>query len=149
MKLTDENRVRVLVCDDDERDLSAIEVTLFIAKRVIDVVGTARSATGLLELAKRQQGFDVAVIDLHMPRLDGLEAAKRLKALVPGCKVIIFSSHAERRDEVDASPDVDLFVYKVELASLDERILELVGREQPATKGGMLGRIRESLRATA
>jgi DNA-binding NarL/FixJ family response regulator len=142
-----ERRVRVVVCDDDETDLSAVEVTLFIARRVIDVVGTARSAGELLDLAGHTD-FDVAVIDLHMPGVDGLETARRLKAAVPGCKVVIFSAHEERREEVEAEPAVDLFLYKVELASLDVRIVELVGEPVPAQKG-IIGRVREALRSAS
>src|SRR5437868_2309567 len=63
LKLNDD-RVRVLLCDDDPRDLSSVETTLFMAQRTIEVVGTATSASELLALAQRKSGFDVAVIDL-------------------------------------------------------------------------------------
>lgn len=36
---------------------------------------------------------DVVVLDITMPRLTGLEAAERIRAEIPGCKIIVLSQH--------------------------------------------------------
>lgn len=141
LDLTDD-RIRVLVCDDNEPELRSIEMTLRLSNRTIDVVGTATSATKLLTLAKREQGYDVAVVDLNMPRIDGLEAARRLKELSADRKVVILTAHDDRRDEVEQSPDVDLFIDKIEVETLDHRLMELMGQaEAKPARAGLLGRL--------
>ncbi len=133
--LTDD-RVRVLVCDDDERDLSSITLTLNLFNRRLNVLGTATSAVELLALAERVKQFDVAVVDLTMPGIDGLEAAQRLKEQFPACKVIVLTAHDERRGEIESSLYVDGYCSKIEVETIDQRIAEVMGQAEPETTPG-------------
>lgn len=80
---------RVLLVDDEE------DLTRFMAKRLrrkgIDVASCA-SGPAALRLS-REQPFDVVVLDLKMPEMDGLEALRRLKAAHPNCQVIMLTGH--------------------------------------------------------
>jgi DNA-binding NarL/FixJ family response regulator len=141
--LTDD-RTRVLICDDQERDLNSITLTLNLFNRRINVLGTATSGAKLMTLAKRVKHFDVAIVDLSMPRLDGLETAHRLKEQFPNSKVIILTAHDERRDEIEASPDVDGYCSKIEVETIDQRIAEVMGQADPEpepARGGFVGRL--------
>src|ERR1043166_5191229 len=84
-------RPRVLIADDHTL------VAQGLAKLVgddFDVVGTAMNGRELIELA-RQLSPDIALIDIVMPELTGLEASQKLLEAVPGCKVIFVSMHSK------------------------------------------------------
>ena len=82
--------VRVLVADDDESQrilygslvLGIPGVTSVVAAR--DGVEAACVAGAL--------ALHVAILDLHMPRLDGIEAALRLSAMQPSLRIALHSS---------------------------------------------------------
>lgn len=77
-------RPQVLLADDHTLVLEAFEKLL---QATCDVVGTVSDGLALLEAAPRLHP-DVAVIDIAMPRLNGLEAGRRLKQMMPLLKLI-------------------------------------------------------------
>ncbi|HEX4674050.1 MAG TPA: response regulator transcription factor [Steroidobacteraceae bacterium] len=85
-------RTTIFVADDHAilRDGLA---TLLAAQPDMEVVGTAGSGreavAGVLRLAPR-----VAIIDISMPELDGIEAARQILAGNPEVQVMILSMHA-------------------------------------------------------
>jgi len=85
-----EPRPRVLVVDDEPgvRDL------LRKCLRRLDC-GVAEAADGSEALAQLEtQHFDVALIDIRMPGLDGMEVARRAKRLCPHLHVVMMTGHA-------------------------------------------------------
>lgn len=70
-------QLRVLLVDDDPINC---EVGEAILKRLGHRPTIARNGTSAVELA-RDQSFDVILMDLHMPDMDGVEAASRIGAL--------------------------------------------------------------------
>ena len=58
----------------------------------MQVIGEAGDGLELLEILEKTQP-DLVVIDIAMPRLRGLEAARRVKTLYPGIKVLILRRH--------------------------------------------------------
>jgi DNA-binding NarL/FixJ family response regulator len=61
----------------------------------LTVVGEANDGLELLELLE-QTLPDMVITDISMPRLRGLEAAKKVKALYPQIKVLILTVHREK-----------------------------------------------------
>src|SRR4051794_38931276 len=59
-----------------------------------DVLGTAADGRALLEAAEAFQP-DVVITDISMPVIDGIEATRRLRTLVPAAKVLILSVYSE------------------------------------------------------
>ncbi len=81
--------VRVLFVDDEQ------EFALVLSKRLRRLgltVGTANNGADALRLA-RDQEFDVAVLDLKMAGMDGLEVLRTLLILLPQIRVIILTGH--------------------------------------------------------
>jgi DNA-binding NarL/FixJ family response regulator len=69
--------IRVLLADDDEPFLDAL-TPLIERQPDLAVVGTAPDGLAAIELAEELTP-DAVVIDLHMPRLDGVTAVARLR----------------------------------------------------------------------
>lgn len=77
------NRIRVLVADDDGDFLSALRA-LIDRQPELAVVGAAADGAEAVDLAERL-GPDAVVLDVHMPRLDGVSAAAQLRRNHPAC----------------------------------------------------------------
>ncbi len=80
---------RVLVADDHILMLAGLETLL---KDQCELVGTAQDGKVLVDRAQWLRP-DVVILDISMPVLTGLEAARRLRQLVPECKIIFFTVH--------------------------------------------------------
>ncbi|MBU2664582.1 response regulator transcription factor [Actinoplanes bogorensis] len=88
--------IRVLVVDDQE--LVRAGVTLLLRTAGEDVVGEAADGHEAVRLAERLQP-DVILMDLRMPRVDGIEATRRILAGRPGTRVVMLTTFGED-DEV-------------------------------------------------
>jgi len=56
---------------------------------------------------------DIVTVDFHMPKMDGLEAGRKIRSLVPGVKIILISSHSTRPVAMMAKDTkVDAFIVK-------------------------------------
>jgi len=99
----------ILVIDDDPGTLEALVAILHRAGyQVVSLSGNAG-----LESACRDQRFQVAVVDYHLPVFSGLEVARQLKRLQPDCKVILISSELPSLAELPQPGDVvDRFLAK-------------------------------------
>jgi two-component system, NarL family, response regulator DesR len=83
--------IRVLLADDEELIRTALGALLGLEPD-IDVV--AHAANGRLAVDEaRAHRPDVAVIDMEMPQLDGLEVTDELAKALPSCAVIILTGH--------------------------------------------------------
>ena len=78
--------IRVLLADDDQPFLDALS-PLIERQPELAVVGTALDGLAAIELAD-ELSPDAVVIDLHMPRLDGVSAVARLRRDHPSMCVI-------------------------------------------------------------
>ena len=83
-------RPRILMADDHSLVLAGL-------RRLIeeegDVVGTVEDGRALLEEAQRLRP-DIVFLDISMPLLNGLDAARQLKQLMPDSKLIFLTMHA-------------------------------------------------------
>jgi two-component system response regulator HydG len=87
---TDVKPARVLVVDDEPTLLRALEA--FLRKKGYDVVGLDSPITATQKLA--QEDFDVALLDIKMPQLSGLELLNAVKHRRPEVEVIMMTGHA-------------------------------------------------------
>ena len=85
--------IRVLLADDHKIVREGLN-SLLSEQPDIKVVGQAEDGLAALEMARLLQP-DVVVMDVTMPRLDGLEATRRLKTEFREIKVIGLSMHSE------------------------------------------------------
>ncbi|MFI7642475.1 response regulator [Nonomuraea sp. NPDC049400] len=90
--------ISVLVADDQAM-VRAGFAALLSAQPDVAVVGEAADGLEAVDLARRTRP-DVALMDVRMPHLDGLEATRRVVESVPGTKVVILTTF-----------DIDDYVY--------------------------------------
>lgn len=103
--------MRVLLVDDMPQVLRDLRQLLELSG-VITIVGEAQDGSQAVKLAA-QLAPDAAVMDLEMPQMTGYEATRRIKAQVPGVRVIILSVHAGAEEQERArEAGADAFVTK-------------------------------------
>ena len=93
-------RIRVLAADDQRVVREGLAMLLGLLPDV-EVVGTAADGEEALALAGQLQP-DVVLMDLRMPRVDGVEATRRLRASHPAIKVVVLTTYADDRSVIDA-----------------------------------------------
>ena len=84
--------IRVVLADDHELVRTCIRTLL--AAHGIDVVAEAEDGRSLLR-SVREQRPDVALVDVSMPLLDGIEAARRIAKLSSETRVVILTMHPD------------------------------------------------------
>ncbi len=94
------SRVRVLAADDQRVVREGLAMLLGLLPDV-EVVGTAADGEEALALAGELEP-DVILMDLRMPRMDGVEATRRLRASYPAIKVVVLTTYADDRSVFDA-----------------------------------------------
>ena len=85
------SKPRVLLADDHALVLEGFKKLLEEHSQVVGTVGDGRA---LLEAAKRLRP-DIVVLDISMPKLNGLDAARRLRKIVPQARLIFVTVHAD------------------------------------------------------
>ncbi len=87
--------LRVLLVDDNHLMLEGL--TNLLAAHGIEVAGVAEDGLAAVTLAQALRP-DLVLMDLRMPRCDGLEATRRIKAQLPEMKIVILTTSAEDAD---------------------------------------------------
>jgi DNA-binding NarL/FixJ family response regulator len=106
----------VLLVDDHVLFRAGVAALLRAEDRV-DVIGEAADGIEALELM-RIRPADVVVIDIDMPRLDGLAATRQILRDFPGTVVIVLSG-AGRASDVDAARQAGARAYLAKDALLE------------------------------
>jgi NarL family two-component system response regulator LiaR len=84
--------IRVLIVDDHEIVRKGIRA-LLATKRDIQVIGEARDGAEAVAQAQYHHP-DIVLMDLMMPKMDGIQATKEITARLPGTGVLVLTSFA-------------------------------------------------------
>ena len=88
-------KISILLVDDHRLLLDGLRVSLN-SKPGWDVVDTASNGLEASRLAKKLKP-DIVILDISMPKMNGIEAARRIKADSPKTRIIMLSMHLDRR----------------------------------------------------
>lgn len=89
---------RILIVDDDASIRRTLREILEFESYQVD-----ESPDGLDALVKvKQQAYDVIILDIKMPKMDGMEAIERIQILCPDVPIVMISGHANIDTAVEA-----------------------------------------------
>lgn len=123
----DKAKTRVLIVDDEEELVSALAERLEL--RGYQARGVTSGAAALEALETR--GWDVVVVDIRMPGIDGFELARRVRTEHPDCAVVLLTGRTSAED-AEAAESVGAFEYLVKPVPIE--VLEGVLRAAAGRK---------------
>ncbi|TKB07562.1 response regulator [Desulforhopalus sp. IMCC35007] len=91
-------KAKVLLVDDEELFLAALAKRLEVRGMQVSTVTRGEDAVAIAD----KQAFDLVVLDLSMPGIDGLETLKRIKARQPDAEIIILTGEGSIRTSIEA-----------------------------------------------
>lgn len=129
---------RILVVDDDP---SVVDVATMVLSSASYEVASARTGLEALRIARRER-FDLVLLDINMPEMDGWETLRLLKAdeAIRDLPVLMFSVKGEIRDKVHGLQEgaVD---YMTKPFAIDELLLRVQrALRPPPARAGMYPR---------
>jgi len=103
--------VRILLADDHETVRMGVRAAL-AQESQFDICGEAEN--GQDAVAKvRQLNPDAVILDVSMPVMNGLEAAREIRRIAPSTKIVMFSMHdSAQMSEAAKQAGADAFVLK-------------------------------------
>ena len=128
-------RPRVLVVDDDRAVRESLRRSLEFNGYAVALAGDGAEALAGLGAAGPGAAPDVVVMDVMMPRLDGIETTRALRAAGNDVPILVLTARdsvGDRVDGLDAGAD-DYLTKPFALEELLARLRALLRRSQPAT----------------
>ncbi len=123
--------MRILIVEDDELVADALRRGLAEAGFAVDRVASAEQA----EAAFATEEFDLAVVDIGLPKVDGLSLVRRMRRAGNDLPVLILTARdalADRVDALDLGAD-DYLTKPFELPEVAARCRALIRRTRSAT----------------
>jgi len=109
------DRIKVILVDDEEEYITTLSERMNLRGMETHIAFNGEKA---LEMVK-DQSFDVMVLDLKMPGMDGLSVLKHLKKSHPDINVIIITGHGSDIER-DKAYQYGAFMYMQKPVNLDE-----------------------------
>ena len=130
---------RAVVIEDDPRYRASLEILLRHAPGFTlgDSFGAPAHAFAAVERLDGAPAWDLAVMDLELPGMNGIEATRRLKSSLPGIKVVVLTVFEEPRLIVEAiCAGADGYMLKrTPAAELVDGLLSIASGGSPLTPG--------------
>lgn len=118
--MKDKPNIRVLLIDDEETLLEYLSKRLLKKGFTVKVAVSGEEALG----AAKEEQFDVAVVDLKMPGIDGVETQKRLREIQPFLQCIVLTGHGSI-DSALESGQQDAFRYLLKPVDYDNLVISI------------------------
>jgi len=109
--------IPVLVADDHGLVRDALAAFLN-GVRDLEVVGLARDGQEAIELALEHHPR-VVVMDISMPKMDGVEATRQIMHLLPETRIVVLTGHADR-ERAEAAMRAGAVAYVLKDRDADE-----------------------------
>jgi PAS domain S-box-containing protein len=115
---------RILVVDDESTVASVVERTLTKGGYAVELCNSGQSALDRY----RPDAFELVLLDVMMPDLDGVEVLRKIRAKVPGAKVMLMTGHAGESVEMRLRefPDVVVLAKPFQPKELIEEVRKVL-----------------------
>lgn len=87
--------IRILLADDHKLLIDGLR-PLLERQKYMTVVGVAMDGVAAVDLAAKHHP-DIILLDISMPKLNGIDAARKILRDMPDIKIIMLSMHADKR----------------------------------------------------
>lgn len=142
---------KAIIVDDEKITRRGLSDYIKWSELDIEVAGEAADGLEGLELAERVKP-DLMLCDIRMPRMDGIELSKKVKEILPECKIIFLSAYSDVQYLKSAIQlkAIDYVEKPVNVAELTELIRRTVilckeEREKKSRELDMLLKIEKSI----
>ncbi len=88
--------IKILIADDHPMLIDGIRTTLRDVPE-IEVAATANDGYQVLKILGEQPGIDIVLMDINMPKLDGLDCTRMMARQFPDVRVIALSQYDDKR----------------------------------------------------
>jgi DNA-binding response OmpR family regulator len=118
--------MRILLVDDEEEFVATLAERLSLRGITADWVTNAQDAEKLVNT----QHYDLAVLDVKMPKVGGRELKKIIAKKQPGIKTIYLTGHGSEEDYQAGSAEADFYLMKpININDLIRKINDALDRE--------------------
>ena len=118
--------VKTVLVADDNQIIRKILCRIFEAEEDYDLCAEAENGEEALRLAKRCKP-DLIILDLSMPVMNGMDAARELKRIMPQVPIILFTLHADVAHHLLSNDaPIDLVVAKSDAANIMSHVRSLM-----------------------
>ena len=126
--------MRVAVCDDDERQLDITKTALEQAYKSLDLlIDVYQDGHELLNRIEHIF-YDLVILDIEMPGMNGIETGKRLRAVADKTAIVFLTSHIEYALEGYEVNALRYLMKPVSVEKLSEIICYLIERQKKERK---------------
>ncbi len=112
--------IKMLLVDDEVEFLDLLRKRL--AKRNVEVVALDSGEEGVQ--AVKEHDFDVVVLDVKMPGMNGLECLRHIKMIDPAIEVIMLSGHADLKF-VNQGMELGAFDYLIKPVAINDLLSKI------------------------
>ena len=116
--------IKILLIDDEEEFATTLAERLELRGYETRTAGCGEDGLNLLS----QESFDIAVLDLMMPGMNGLDTLRRIKSDAPDMPVVLLTGHGSTREGMEGMRlgAFDYLMKPLDIKDLTQKILTAV-----------------------
>lgn len=145
--------IRMCICDDNRADVEELRrlVQLYSEEHpqfpiTIDVF---KSAYDLLDFVSEHGGFDIYLLDIIMPDIDGMELAKRIRERGEPAEILFLTVSREYAVEAFHVKASNYLLKPIQKADFDSEVSDCIYKLEPKDKPSLLLKTKEGMRKIA
>ncbi len=87
---------KILIVDDHKLLIDAV-ITLIESIKGLEVVGYCLDGEEAVAFYEKNSEVDLIIMDIHMPKMDGIEASKKILSINPNQKILAFTTYSDKQ----------------------------------------------------